>query len=153
MLLAWIIFIGISTKRAIYVLFASIHVFILLFLFLWTSVVSGSCRRRSAAEDSGCSSLGTHRPGATPTPIPTTTPTTRTASTAPRYKKLKLKQPVPDGGGGDDAQVFFYPAEYVSGLVKVDGKELVDYAWVTREELQEYFDPELFSFVRDMLPG
>ena len=50
-------------------------------------------------------------------------------------------------------QVFFYHAEYVSGEPHPDNKEVVDFAWVTRDELQEYFDPQLFKFVRDMLPA
>lgn len=48
-------------------------------------------------------------------------------------------------------QVFFYHAEYLGGEVVLDGKELDDFAWVTRDELQEYFSPELYNYVRDML--
>jgi large subunit ribosomal protein L46 len=49
--------------------------------------------------------------------------------------------------------VFFYHAEYVAGEPQLDNNEVVDYAWVTRDELKEYFEPELFHFVRDMLPA
>jgi len=49
--------------------------------------------------------------------------------------------------------LFFYHAEYLRGEPKLEGKELVDFAWVTRDELQDFFEPELFKFVYDMLPS
>lgn len=65
--------------------------------------------------------------------------------------------PYPDNYSHNDghhgSKVFFYHAEYVSGEPHPDNKEVVDFAWVTRDELQEYFDPQLFKFVRDMLPA
>jgi large subunit ribosomal protein L46 len=41
--------------------------------------------------------------------------------------------------------VFFVPALYLSGDVKVNGKEIIDYAWVTKEEMKDYLAPELYE--------
>jgi len=49
------------------------------------------------------------------------------------------------------AKVFFIHAEYISGAPRPDGKEIVDYAWVKQDELSQYFDPDLFNYVKYML--
>ncbi len=49
-------------------------------------------------------------------------------------------------------QVFYYHAEYLGGEVKLQQEELVDHLWVTRDELQEYLEPELYKFARLVLP-
>ncbi len=45
-------------------------------------------------------------------------------------------------------QVFFLPAMYLSGDVHVDGKDVVDYAWVTKDELKDYLSPDLYAKAR-----
>lgn len=82
----------------------------------------------------------------------------------PRHATFPLRDPASTWGtvnkeeeGLNDArlhgeQVFLYHGEYLSGQPKLDQKELVDYAWVTRDELQEYLSPEFFGFIRDILP-
>jgi large subunit ribosomal protein L46 len=42
-------------------------------------------------------------------------------------------------------QVFFVPALYLNGDIKVDGKEVVDYAWVTVDEMKDYLSPDLYA--------
>ncbi len=42
-------------------------------------------------------------------------------------------------------QVFFVPALYLNGDIKVDGKEIVDYAWVTVDEMKDYLSPDLYA--------
>lgn len=36
---------------------------------------------------------------------------------------------------------------YVGGDIEVDNKEIVDYAWVTREEFPEYFSGEMLELL------
>eukprot|EP00455_Lapot_gusevi_P027748 TRINITY_DN2946_c0_g1_i2.p1 TRINITY_DN2946_c0_g1~~TRINITY_DN2946_c0_g1_i2.p1 ORF type:complete len:309 (+),score=45.88 TRINITY_DN2946_c0_g1_i2:54-929(+) len=48
-------------------------------------------------------------------------------------------------------KVFFMRCLYMSGEVKIDGKEIVDYAWVTKEEMKEYFDTDLYNRVKLMI--
>jgi large subunit ribosomal protein L46 len=48
-------------------------------------------------------------------------------------------------------QVFFYKAYFIDGEIELDQKEVVDYAWVTREELQKYLSPDLFDQVKKFL--
>jgi large subunit ribosomal protein L46 len=50
------------------------------------------------------------------------------------------------------SQVYFMPALYLAGDVKVDGKEIVDYAWVTVDEMQEYLSPDLYAKAKLFLP-
>jgi large subunit ribosomal protein L46 len=49
------------------------------------------------------------------------------------------------------ARVFFLPALYLNGDIKVDGKEIVDYAWVTVEEMKDYLSPDLHAKVKQFL--
>lgn len=48
-------------------------------------------------------------------------------------------------------RVFYIPALYLGGDVKVDGKEVVDYAWVTIDEMKDYFSPELYAKAQEFL--
>lgn len=48
-------------------------------------------------------------------------------------------------------QVFFMKAHIFSGQVKVDNKEIVDFAWVTKQEMKDYVAPEYYEAVQDML--
>ncbi|KAL1915044.1 mitochondrial 54S ribosomal protein mL46 [Calcarisporiella thermophila] len=49
------------------------------------------------------------------------------------------------------SKVFFMKAHVFAGKVQVDQREIVDYAWVTKEELKNYVDPRYYEAVRDML--
>lgn len=49
------------------------------------------------------------------------------------------------------AKVSFYLAEYIDGAVQVDGEEIIDYKWVKREELGEYFDAEYLESISNFL--
>jgi NADH pyrophosphatase NudC (nudix superfamily) len=50
-------------------------------------------------------------------------------------------------------QVFFYRCLYLGGDVKLDPSELCDYRWVTKDELKDYFSPELLQLSEKMLDG
>lgn len=41
---------------------------------------------------------------------------------------------------------------YIKGSLKIMDDSIVDYLWVTKEELAEYLDPETYEFVSQMLP-
>ncbi|GJJ75525.1 large subunit ribosomal protein L46 [Entomortierella parvispora] len=49
------------------------------------------------------------------------------------------------------AKVFFMKAHIFAGQVQVDNKEIVDYAWVTKQEMKDYVAPEYYEAVQDML--
>lgn len=50
-------------------------------------------------------------------------------------------------------QVFFIKANYMSGEVKLNQDELVDYIWVTKEEMKDYVSQELYDCVSIALPA
>ncbi|CAG8630073.1 9952_t:CDS:2 [Acaulospora morrowiae] len=49
------------------------------------------------------------------------------------------------------AKVFFMKAHIFAGQVKVDKKEIIDFAWVTKQEMKEYVHAEYYDAVKDML--
>ncbi|KAF9146971.1 54S ribosomal protein L17 mitochondrial [Linnemannia schmuckeri] len=49
------------------------------------------------------------------------------------------------------AKVFFMKAHIFAGQVQVDNKEIVDFAWVTKQEMKDYVAPEYYEAVKDML--
>ncbi|KAG0046778.1 54S ribosomal protein L17 mitochondrial [Gryganskiella cystojenkinii] len=49
------------------------------------------------------------------------------------------------------AKVFFMKAHIFAGQVQVDNKEVVDFAWVTKQEMKDYVSPEYYEAVQDML--
>ncbi|KAG9068952.1 54S ribosomal protein L17 mitochondrial [Linnemannia hyalina] len=49
------------------------------------------------------------------------------------------------------AKVFFMKAHIFAGQVQVDNKEVVDFAWVTKQEMKDYVTPEYYDAVKDML--
>ncbi|KAF9541230.1 54S ribosomal protein L17 mitochondrial [Mortierella hygrophila] len=49
------------------------------------------------------------------------------------------------------AKVFFMKAHIFAGQVQVDNKEVVDFAWVTKQEMKDYVAPEYYDAVKDML--
>ncbi|KAG9295679.1 hypothetical protein G9A89_002997 [Geosiphon pyriformis] len=51
----------------------------------------------------------------------------------------------------DGAKVFFMKAHIFAGQAKVDHNEIVDFAWVTKQEMQEYVHPDYYAAVKDML--
>ena len=46
---------------------------------------------------------------------------------------------------------FFYKAHILQGQVRPDGKEVADFAWLTKEEIQPRVDKHYWSGVKDML--
>jgi len=53
--------------------------------------------------------------------------------------------------GYDTAKMFFYKAQYLHGVVKVNKDQLVDHLWVTRDELQEFFPEAYYNYVKELL--
>jgi large subunit ribosomal protein L46 len=47
--------------------------------------------------------------------------------------------------------VFFLKAFYQSGTLELDKEELVDYVWVTREEMRDYVSEEYYQAVKPIL--
>jgi large subunit ribosomal protein L46 len=44
-------------------------------------------------------------------------------------------------------------AHIFAGQVQVDGKEAVDFAWLTKPELEQTLEPEYYAAVKDILPS
>jgi large subunit ribosomal protein L46 len=53
--------------------------------------------------------------------------------------------------GANGAKVFFMKAHVFAGQCNPDNKEVVDFAWVTKDELPQYVSPEYFDAVKDIL--
>ncbi|KAI9593512.1 NUDIX hydrolase domain-like protein [Syncephalis fuscata] len=51
----------------------------------------------------------------------------------------------------DGAKVFFMKAHIFAGQVKVDGKEVVDYAWLTKHELAQVLEPDYYAAIKNLL--
>lgn len=49
------------------------------------------------------------------------------------------------------AKVEFFAAEYLSGAVEVDGTEIIDHAWVTADEFDQYFTLSYQDIVNSLL--
>ncbi|GBC04495.1 hypothetical protein RclHR1_00570051 [Rhizophagus clarus] len=49
------------------------------------------------------------------------------------------------------SMVFFMKAHIFAGQVQVDQKEIVDFAWVTKQELKEFVSSNYYHAVKDML--
>ncbi|KAF9187053.1 54S ribosomal protein L17 mitochondrial [Haplosporangium sp. Z 767] len=49
------------------------------------------------------------------------------------------------------AKVFFMKAHIFAGQAQVDNKEIVDFAWVTKQEMKDYVTSEYYEAVKDML--
>ena len=47
--------------------------------------------------------------------------------------------------------MFFFKGHILSGQCKPDGKEVVDFAWLTKEQVQQYVEPHYWAAVKDML--
>lgn len=49
------------------------------------------------------------------------------------------------------AKVFFYRSQLISGNVKLETRLYKDYAWIARDELNEYFDSETAEYLNNIL--
>lgn len=47
--------------------------------------------------------------------------------------------------------VFFFKGHIMAGQVRVDGKSVQDFAWLTKEEIGEKLDKEYWEGVKDIL--
>ncbi|KXS17087.1 hypothetical protein M427DRAFT_54743 [Gonapodya prolifera JEL478] len=56
-----------------------------------------------------------------------------------------------NGVAYDGAKVFFMYGHAFGGQVQPDGKEIVDFAWITKEGLAEYLDPNYYNAIKDVL--
>ncbi|KAF9580667.1 54S ribosomal protein L17 mitochondrial [Lunasporangiospora selenospora] len=65
----------------------------------------------------------------------------------PKGTMTKSENPTPLKG----SKVFFMKAHIFAGNVQIDNKEVVDYAWVTKDEMKSYVTPEYYEAVKDML--
>ncbi|KAJ3526600.1 hypothetical protein NM688_g8244 [Phlebia brevispora] len=52
---------------------------------------------------------------------------------------------------GKDSYVFFYKAHILQGQVRPDGKSVLDFAWLTKQEIQAKVDENYWHGVRDIL--
>jgi len=48
-------------------------------------------------------------------------------------------------------KVFYYKSLYLNGHVKLNKESLVDYNWVTKSEMKEYFEPDYYESIQGML--
>ncbi|KAF9355123.1 54S ribosomal protein L17 mitochondrial [Mortierella sp. AD094] len=62
-------------------------------------------------------------------------------------KNFKTESDTPVKG----TKVFFMKAHIFAGQVQVDNKEIVDFAWVTKQEMKDYVSPDYYEAVKDML--
>ena len=73
-----------------------------------------------------------------------------------RHDKAPHPGPLPAGEGDQrqrvlGAKVEFFYAEHLSGPVEVDGEEIIDHAWVTRDQLAMYFEPEYLEVTHNLI--
>jgi large subunit ribosomal protein L46 len=43
-------------------------------------------------------------------------------------------------------------AHIFAGQARVDGKEVVDFAWLTKQELADVLEPDYYEAIADILP-
>lgn len=48
-------------------------------------------------------------------------------------------------------QIFIYKAEFKDGNVDLKDKEIIDYKWVTLEELSEYVTPQFEKTLKEFV--
>ncbi|CAH1764005.1 5685_t:CDS:2 [Entrophospora sp. SA101] len=63
------------------------------------------------------------------------------------YNKYNFKKPLRK----DEIEYIGSKAHIFAGQVKVDNKEIIDFAWVTKQELREYVESYYYDAVKDML--
>ena len=49
------------------------------------------------------------------------------------------------------ARVDFYAADYIEGPVEVDGEEIINHAWVTKDMMPDYFSKAYWLEVQDLV--
>lgn len=42
-------------------------------------------------------------------------------------------------------------AHIFAGQVRINNKEIVDFAWVTKQEMKDYVHPDYYNAIKDML--
>jgi large subunit ribosomal protein L46 len=47
--------------------------------------------------------------------------------------------------------VYFFKGHILAGQCAPDGEEIVDFAWLTKQEIQQYVEPHYWEAVKDML--
>lgn len=57
----------------------------------------------------------------------------------------------PSERSSDWQQVFFLPMQIIRGSPKVDGKEVVEHAWLTKEEIRDVVSEDYWDAVEGML--
>ena len=50
------------------------------------------------------------------------------------------------------AKVFFYRCQLIAGSIKLETKLYKDFAWITRDEVSEYFNEETAKYLKALLP-
>jgi len=64
----------------------------------------------------------------------------------------ELPQPAAaDAQAAPKTYVFFYKAHILAGQARPDGKNVHDFAWLTKEEIESRVDKEYWQAVKDML--
>ncbi|CAG8517837.1 609_t:CDS:2 [Funneliformis caledonium] len=63
------------------------------------------------------------------------------------YPKGFVKEDIETRG----AMVFFMKAHIFAGQVQVDNEEIVDFAWVTKQEMENFVSKQYYAAVKDML--
>ncbi|KAI7892224.1 NUDIX hydrolase domain-like protein [Mucor mucedo] len=53
--------------------------------------------------------------------------------------------------GSIGAKVSFFRADWISGQCQPDGEEIIDFAWLTQQELTEYIDDEYKEAIKPFL--
>lgn len=51
------------------------------------------------------------------------------------------------------AKVFFSRCQYLGGPIKLETRLYKDFAWISREEVDQYFNPETAEYVKALLPN
>ncbi|KAF9808972.1 hypothetical protein IEO21_07661 [Rhodonia placenta] len=64
---------------------------------------------------------------------------------------IGVYKPTIDSISPSQIYVFFYKAHIMAGQARPDGKNILDFAWLTKEEIQPRVDQQYWSGVRDML--
>ncbi|KAH8102896.1 60S ribosomal protein L17 [Cristinia sonorae] len=60
---------------------------------------------------------------------------------------IGVYQPSPS----EENYIFFYKAHILAGQVRPDGKNIQDFAWLTKEEIESHVETEYWTGVKDML--
>lgn len=50
------------------------------------------------------------------------------------------------------AKVFFYRTQFIAGQMKFETRLYTDYAWISRDEVSEYFDEDTAKYLKALLP-